>query len=121
MQSILYVHLEDKDIPELELYQMYMNVYKQDSSNKEVILIQLKEEENLLIKFIKKPNSSIDTLDKEIIHIDNFIDSIKGYLKEAEKNYSVYLLLTNTFQAKLVSNLIRKVITIKKEEIFRPL
>jgi len=132
MQSILYIHLGEKQIPELELYQIYMGIYKQqnDSSDKELILVQVgHEEDHCSISIIKKETDpdlfieglSKDYIIKEIPSNKKPEEVIGEVLEELEEKYLVYILMTSIGQAKLVSKYVDQIITIKKEELVRPL
>lgn len=131
MKSILYIQINNDEIPELDLYQMFLKVYKESTSNKEVVIFRISKVDEfryVFSKIFRKVNPKNDddriSIEKEEIEISEDTDIEKElgkYIRKLQKKYDVYNLLSDLGQARLLGNYIDEIITIKKEDLIVPL
>lgn len=125
MRCILYIQSrENNNIPELELYQIFINLYR-EKAERDLILFQVKkhDENTYYFETTKKlTEEDFDSLhtQREIIEVsdDERIEKIiSDYLHKLDEKYEVYIILSGIGQTRLMSNFINEIITIKKDEI----
>lgn len=131
MKSVLYIQLNNDDIPELDLYQIFLKLYKESNSDKEVVLFKVfkvNDYEYIFSKIFRKINPKNEddriSIEKEEIIIDESTSiekELEKYINRLQKKYEVYNLLSDLGQARLLGNYIDEILTIKKEELVLPL
>lgn len=131
MKSILYIQLNNNEIPELDLYQIFLKMYKESTSDKEVALFKIFKNDDkhyTFSKIIRKTNPKNEndkiSIEKDEIEINenNTIENeLDKYINKLQKKYDVYNILSDLGQARLLGKYIDSIITIKKEELVIPL
>lgn len=126
MESILYLNTSNNQIPELELYQIFMRLHKNNNTDKEVAVINLRyiEDKFVLSVFLKASTDSEYTFVQGLLlkeYIETDLDPIHNIIEYMDSNYNLYILITSLSQIKFISKFVDKVITIKKEELIHPL
>lgn len=131
MKSILYIQINNNEIPELDLYQIFLKVYKESRSPKEVALFKIFKVDDThytFSKILRKTNPKNDNdkiyIEKEDVEIteDNDIETqLDNYISKLRKKYDLYNILSDLGQARLLGKYIDEIITLKKEELVLPL
>ena len=131
MKSILYVQINHDEIPELDLYQIFLKIYKESTSDKEVVIFRVNKVDDsnyIFSKIFRKVNPkneddriSIEKEEIEISQNDTIEKELEKYINKLQKKYEVYNLLSDLGQARLLGKYIDEIITIKKEELIFPL
>ncbi len=126
MKCILYIQINNDTIPEMDLYQMYFNLYKENTTDKEILIIKVnkstEDSDFYTITRISKITDSITKDDKLVTMKETVaLNDTDTYLKELEKNYEVYNLIVEVGKDKLLTNIVDQVITINKGEFISPL
>ena len=131
MKSILYIQINHDEIPELDLYQIFLKIYKESTSDKEVVIFRVNKVDDsnyIFSKIFRKVNTkneddriSIEKEEIEISQNDTIEKELEKYINKLQKKYEVYNLLSDLGQARLLGKYIDEIITIKKEELIFPL
>lgn len=131
MKSILYIQINHDEIPELDLYQIFLKIYKESTSDKEVVIFRVNKVDDsnyVFSKIFRKVNPkneddriSIEKEEIEISQNDTIEKELEKYINKLQKKYEVYNLLSDLGQARLLGKYIDEIITIKKEELIFPL
>ena len=131
MKSILYIQINHDEIPELDLYQIFLKIYKESTSDKEVVIFRVNKVDDsnyIFSKIFRKVNPkneddriSIEKEEIEISQNDTIEKELEKYINKLQKKYEVYNLLSDLGQARLLGKYIDEIITIKKEELIFPL
>ena len=129
MKSILYIQFGANQISEIEMYQIYLNLYKQSTYEKELVIFNIKQDDDHYVfsKIFRKTKSETDDIldiHKEDIYLkdeETIEEVIDKYIIKLQKKYEVCILLTSLKQSRLLGKYIDQIITLKKSDLVFPL
>lgn len=120
MVSILYLNTKGQAIPELELNQIFINLYRNNFTEKELMIVQILEDDGTFeMKMIKGNDNKNGLTFSHSFTSDH--NQFEEWLKNLDDKYNLHILITHLSQIKFVSKFTNALITIKKEELVRPL
>lgn len=129
MKSILYIQFGVNQISEIEMYQIYLNLYKQSTSEKELVIFNIKQDDDHYVfsKIFRKTKSETDDIldiHREDIYLNDeetIEEVIDKYIIKLQKKYEVCILLTSLKQSRLLGKYIDQIITLKKSDLVFPM